>query len=1434
MKTTRLFLTVLLISCSIILISQNTQMKYLPVSNGGVIDFNSDIEQIKQLPSHSYVMNEMYIGQTLNPLDETMLDYAYQEYTAYGDPTHTELFTYYRGQSPKFCQSIVHDADGNLLFFIIDNNIYNHEGKSFIDINALNFDGNPTGINYGYLTNISLYTISSTTQEFNHDINRFTDNWDIVINSDLIVVPVPNTCNQFYLIFTAAAVKTGALNHYTGINYRKLTYIDENTIELSNVIEIAYDGACRENEKTSLSITDYRSEQNEQNYLLYGMLYHYLFVYEVNEIGIFNNNGLTDIFYDLGFRSELKTGEYFPEMETYLYENSGNPYYLISIPIHDGPYMRLIKFPYSFSQYQSFGNLATNIAPETLQYNTPLEQTVFLQINDASSIEFIKGIEFSPDGKYLYLTHTNQTNLKYLNIEDIINDIFNNTNYTDTYIDKLGLQIYLNSIAIPNAYDYGYSEIETGNDNNLYLINAEVSGDFNNYVSGIGLGKISYLSNPNSPSITNWVANPSFNNTIGINISTNFSATIGMRESYIFSNNIDRSDYVYYNHYIGNNCCYDFSVDIPTFTSDGSTDIWSPDNNPFGSFNTTATFDGNLIIPNNKRLVINDLTIKFTEGHGIIMQSDPATMGSRLILDNTTLTSSCGVMWNGIEMTGISNESQFPITTSKQPMVEIRNSSVIENALTGINAFSGSIAILKNSTFRNNENGVFYGSFYGNLNQYLYRNASYIRNCSFITDNTLNNPLKYPLSFISFAGISGLPITGCDFANTTPIDYNPSEINKRGYGIYSNGSNLDVKPHCNTLIPSGTECPDNQKDRNTFTGLNYGIQANVMLGSSSVSVKENIFTNNRMGIAINGEHNYGEIYKNEFTVGDLGLACGLYINGSNIFNIEENKFKDGEVGMIVNNSEDNSNTIYNNIFDNISNILNAAAFLALNDNADQSGSSGLKVKCNDFTDNSYNITVIDGFIKQQQGSDGSPTAPAGNTFDVSTNCTDNNSGFYVQGASPYNYDYYFHSFGDATDMDGCKSSSVIIIPTDQTFYKEEACPLTNHLIILPVLNKINLLNELKNAIDISENELDSLIDGGNTVIMLNLLANIAPNNFNQTCNILMGASPYLSDTVLSGFMDIGMNGHQTTKRDILLANSPLPENAGNKLADYWLPPPMKNEVLNVQNGINPVDNKKQELNNLVNEREKILNDIVLQCLKNDSVPEMKDTLMMVLSNETGYKVKYKYIPFLISQDEITLAIQELNDFELYANTLETDLRNETLDYIHLQRIIIAIKMAPSGEFYRTVFRNQDFLLVLAESEKSRGTITAQNLLMHAGLSNYTEKIVLPFQGTPKSMQLENNQSDDSNNAFDQNYLFSVYPNPANTNIIVEYPVFENDAIGNEINIYNIKGQLVLSQPIEKQTGYISIDVSKLTTGNYIVCIGDIHKTKYKKQLNIKH
>ncbi|MFH2094971.1 MAG: hypothetical protein ABIJ16_04655, partial [Bacteroidota bacterium] len=868
---------------------------------------------------------------------------------------------------------------------------------------------------------------------------------------------------------------------------------------------------------------------------------------------------------------------------------------------------------------------------------------------------------------------------------------------------------------------------------------------------------------------------------------------------------VDGSDYVYLDHYIENNCCYDFSATPPVYQSDGTTTVWTPDNNPFGSLNMTFTFDEDLIIPENKKLIISDLTLKFTEGHGIIMNhvndpfSNPGYFGSRLTLINAKLSSSCGSMWNGVTMAGNMGYSQFPVSVTKQPVLDMRNKSVIENAVTGIEALSGAVTLLNGCTFRNNRDGIYYSFFAGNQGPYLYRNASNIKNCTFITDDVLNDPALYPHAFVYLTQVSDIDITGCDFINSRPISPLYSEMTKRGHGILAEAANVKVKPHCNVIVPYGTECPD--KDINTFTGLFYGVKTFSYLGTASTTVEESEFTD-CFGISINGEDNYAVINRNKFNNGDWWLACGVYINAASVFFLDQNDFFNGDAAMVINNTEDNENKIYNNKFENVSNFANSTALVVMNDNANITGSIGLELKCNDFMDNPYSIAVNDGFIKQVQGGFLTPNSPAGNTFDISTNCQNGENAFYIDADPPFTipeYTYHFNENGDITDISTCDSDVLFESETGFPYLKIISCKSTDFDSYQSIDQQSNALLSSLKTIHNLESMIDTLVDGGNTDYLLNQIAIVEQGTYLDLCDLLLVYSPYLSKEVLEAFVENDYHGKPVAKTEVLLANSPLPENALNKMTETWLPPPFFQTVMQNQEGINPTEMLLQKYDELVSSRENALNTLIVQCLQNDSVPEVKDSLRMVLASENDYRQKYKFIPYLISRNEFDEATIQLNDLELYANTLESDLQYEALDYIQLQRIIISIKTAPPGEFPRLVTKHYDFLYSLANSDKSRGTITAQNLLNHAGLANYMEKILLPDTLKPKSMKWGQEYRSEYQNSSES--LYAIYPNPANVDVIIEHAIFDDDSFMGVIGVYDMKGHVLMTRDIENNIGY---------------------------------
>jgi len=117
------FLTVLVIFP--ITVKSQTQSQQLPIpsENASVINFtNPVVPVITNLPANDFFVNNDPT-QPGNPHIENHLRDAYPP-----------IYEAYVGQHPMYGQTVVNDADGNLLFFIVDNNIYNRYGVAMIDV----------------------------------------------------------------------------------------------------------------------------------------------------------------------------------------------------------------------------------------------------------------------------------------------------------------------------------------------------------------------------------------------------------------------------------------------------------------------------------------------------------------------------------------------------------------------------------------------------------------------------------------------------------------------------------------------------------------------------------------------------------------------------------------------------------------------------------------------------------------------------------------------------------------------------------------------------------------------------------------------------------------------------------------------------------------------------------------------------------------------------------------------------------------------------------------------------------------------------------------------------------------------------------------------------------------------------------------------------
>lgn len=76
--------------------------------------------------------------------------------------------------------------------------------------------------------------------------------------------------------------------------------------------------------------------------------------------------------------------------------------------------------------------------------------------------------------------------------------------------------------------------------------------------------------------------------------------------------------------------------------------------------------------------------------------------------------------------------------------------------------------------------------------------------------------------------------------------------------------------------------------------------------------------------------------------------------------------------------------------------------------------------------------------------------------------------------------------------------------------------------------------------------------------------------------------------------------------------------------------------------------------------------------------------------------------------------------------------------------------------------------------------------------------------------------------FNLNDLIEVYPNPASKEIWIEYLILKDKPVS-KIELFNIEGQLILTQPIRSGFGVEQVDISHLSEGNYIIKLGEFSK-----------
>jgi len=836
------------------------------------------------------------------------------------------------------------------------------------------------------------------------------------------------------------------------------------------------------------------------------------------------------------------------------------------------------------------------------------------------------------------------------------------------------------------------------------------------------------------------------------------------------------------------------------------------------SFIIGATFNPSLIINQDKTFTNCNLfcfthefhNLENTEGVAITVKQ-----GSKLTLDNTKITSVCpDRLWYGIVVEGDWGIIVGTKSTDPGPgHLIVKNNSIIELANVAIFSDLNGVINITDSKFINCPIGLdlvnydevsLEWSIFPNL-----KPRAIINRNIFETNNNFITP---PTNHIRLFSVDKITLKGNKFINST----NPEILtgNNRGIGIRATNSSFNVIE--NRHLFGNPHAPFTQQDKSIFDGLYYGIQAENTT-AQSIKIRNCEFLNyDRIGAYLKN-FNALTITSNTFDSYEFMEKAGLYLQDCNAYHVENNKFYDWTIGLIVNNSGTNANEIYRNSFFN-----NYFSLDAYYTNANQNGSTGLFIHCNKFNNSKFNfganIYVAKGKIKKEQGylhpTNSQDNVSAANLFSKTMLSEDK---AFKASSSPLSYFYYCNQPGDNTDISGFTSPNISVHPL-LTEYNNNTCKSK-----LPGIHLINpdmvIAIKADQILSLKQN-FNNLVDGGNTPAVLHKVQNLRPNNFNKTCAELLNMSPYLSDTVLVTFMQTSVNGHTVAKTNVLLANSPLPENALAELENMNLPTPHKNTIYSHQTGTNPVIIKQKEIDELIFQKDLLVNDYVRYGLQSDSSVYAKDSLISYLSAENNYQAKCILIPILIDDKQYNDAQTQINELVYLASSENLLLQNELNDFANLQELIIITDTCKTKEDYRSVVESRlDLVNRLAYDKNHRCCAQAQTMLTIAGLDEFDPEFIYPMEerflkvDSPKKIDHED---------FDINDLVEIYPNPASKEIWIEYLILKEKPV-TKIEVFNIEGKLILTQPIRSGFGIEQIDVSNLSEGNYIIKLGEFSK-----------
>ncbi len=590
----------------------------------------------------------------------------------------------------------------------------------------------------------------------------------------------------------------------------------------------------------------------------------------------------------------------------------------------------------------------------------------------------ISGLEFSPNGRYLY--YIKSTHRAAPNHPDYPNEPRSNFGYFDF---EAGLGVWPNNgiafAPVELTQEVADSELEfnqslDGTSKVLYCIRNNGQGQYT----------LEGFFDPDNPSVTNWDGPQVVLPSVALG-----AEALGLVEHRLLSTRVTNSDHW---QYLQQPLCCEAMAAIKDRSGSAplGTQNWVVGNNPFFNEQGPVYVATELRIPLGAHVNATNMEFRFGPGATLIIEP-----GGSFQAVNCTMTNACGGRWAGIRVNGTTTADQSPLIGGDQGYLRLSGSTV-SSAVVGAQTLTqltgggadpngyGGVIIATQSTFKNCVTGVDIDEYHGHFSSGVENNLCRFSYVNFITDSDWPDALA--------------PQWHANLHNTRKIDFfycNFRNDDATAFGYYQRGGGVKASSAEVSVLGGGSLAGG------SIQNLTYGF---FRIGDPLVpSTVNNMFVyfNHRGVMDVNGM--LGRYTNNTFLVPDQATnataPAGLTLWQSRFFTVERNTFngmpfRDRSIGILFKGISPDQSTdwVYDDerIYDNVFNNLHSGCLVNGMHRSDDgtNDDNGLRIFCGDYTNNVHDIALADrSIIKPNQFDNGLEYQLAGNRFYGAANCS---------------------------------------------------------------------------------------------------------------------------------------------------------------------------------------------------------------------------------------------------------------------------------------------------------------------------------------------------------------------------------------------------------------------------------------------------------------